>query len=121
VTTPEAKTKAKLRKLLDRYYPGLYTYWPVPMGYGRTTLDVLGCYRGRFFSVETKAEGKKPTLKQTVEIRRMEQAMGRVFVISGTDSPEFDDLRKWLDELTETIDDNPRLTPDSTNRRTVPR
>ena len=27
-------------------------------------MDFLGCYRGRFFAIETKAPGKKPTLRQ---------------------------------------------------------
>jgi hypothetical protein len=118
MTTPEGKVKAKLRKLLNEY-TGLYAYWPVPTGYGRTTLDMLGCYRGRFFSVETKAEGKKPTLKQTLDLQTIERAMGRAFVIAGMDSPEFGDLKTWLDELTDTIDDNPCISPDRTNRRAV--
>ena len=116
--TPEGRVKNKLRRLLGAY-TGMYTYWPVPFGYGRTTLDVLGCYRGRFFSVETKAEGKKPTLKQTMEQQSIERAMGRAFTISGMDSPGFDELRVWLDELTGSIPDDPRITPDRTNRRPI--
>lgn len=120
MTTPEGRVKDKLRKLLKEY-PGLYSYWPVPMGYGRTTLDMLGCYRGRFFSVETKAEGKKPTLKQTVELQNIERAMGHAFVISGVSDPEFGKVREWLDELKSTIDDDPHISPDRTNRRPVQR
>jgi hypothetical protein len=116
MVTPENRVKAKLRKLFMEYR-GLYSYWPVPMGYGRTTLDVLGCYRGRFFSVETKAEGKKPTLKQTLEINHIERAMGRAFVISGVNDPEFEVLKQWLDQLTGDIDDDPHISPDRTNRR----
>lgn len=118
MTTPEGKVKAKVRELL-RGYTGMFSYWPVPMGFGRTTVDVLGCYRGRFFAIETKAEGKKPTLNQSIEIGLVELAMGKVFVISGPQSAGFDELRAWLDHLTETIVDDPHLTPDPVNRRTL--
>ena len=118
MTTPEGRTKAKLRKLLAEY-TGIYTYWPVPFGYGRTTLDVLGCYRGRFFSVETKAEGKKPTLRQTVELQQIETAMGRAFVIAGVNSPVFDELRAWLDEIKEAVPYEPSLSPDQVRRRKI--
>lgn len=116
--TPESKVKAKVRELL-RNYPGAYTYWPVPSGYGRTTLDVLGCYRGRFFSIETKAPGKKPTLRQMQELNGIERAMGKTFVIAGVDDPAIGQLASWLDELSETVDDNPDFTPDKVNRRTL--
>jgi hypothetical protein len=118
MTTPEARVKAKLRKLLGKY-TGIYTYWPVPFGYGRTTLDVLGCYRGRFFSVETKAEGKKPTLRQMGELEHIAEAMGKSFVITGTDSPVFEDLRCWLDELTLTVPYAPHLPSDPVRRRAI--
>jgi hypothetical protein len=118
MANPEARVKAKLRKLLGEY-TGIYAYWPVPFGYGRTTLDVLGCYRGKFFSCETKAEGKKPTLRQQGELEHIAKAMGKPFVISGTDSPEFDALRCWLDELTRTVPYAPTIPPDQTKRRPI--
>jgi hypothetical protein len=117
-TTPESKVKAKLRKLL-KDYPDVYTYWPVPSGFGKTTLDVLGCYRGRFFEVETKAPGKKPTLRQQVELESIGRAMGKTFVITGTDSPVFEELRQWLDELKDTVPHDPHIPSDATNRRVI--
>lgn len=117
-STPEAKVKSKVRRLLAEY-PSMYTYWPVPSGYGNTTLDVLGCYRGRFFTIETKAPGKKPTARQMVEINAIEKAMGRSFIISGEDSPVFDELRRYLDVLSETVPDDPHLTPDQVHRRAL--
>jgi hypothetical protein len=116
-STPEAQVKHKVRELLAKY-DGMYTYWPVPSGYGATTLDVLGCFRKTFFAIETKAPGKKPTGRQMEEINKMEKAMGKVFVIAGTDSPVLEDLRRWLDELAETPND-PHLTPDPVARRTI--
>ena len=117
-TTPENKVKAKLRKLLKNY-PDVYTYWPVPSGFGKTTLDVLGCYRGRFFEIETKAPGKKPTLRQQVELESIGRSMGKTFVITGTDSPVFEELRQWLDELEATVPYAPHIPPDATNRRII--
>ena len=117
-TTPEGAVKRKLRKLLDEY-PDVYTYWPVPTGFGKTQLDMLGCYRGRFFNVETKAPGKKPTLRQEVELATIGQAMGKSFVIIGTDSPVFDELRQWLDDLRTTVPHAPYFTQDATARRKI--
>jgi hypothetical protein len=116
--TPEGKVKAKLRSILNGY-AGMYSYWPVPTGFGPTTLDVLGCYRGRFFAIETKAEGKKPTLRQVGELQRIERAMGEAFIISGVNSPVFGVLIEWLDDLTRTIPDAPHITPDKVNRRAI--
>lgn len=114
--TPEGKVKAKLRRVLD-HYDAMYTYWPVPSGFGKTTLDVIGCYRGRFFSVETKAPGKKPTLRQVGELDAIGKAMGRTFVIAGEQSPVFLELVEWLNHLTETVDDRPHITHDPVARR----
>lgn len=117
--TPEGKVKAKVRGILEAYGDELYAYWPVPTGFGRTTLDILGCYRGRFFSVETKADKKKPTLRQTGELNRIEHAMGRTFVIAGVNSPVFQELRFWLDHLKATVPSDPHISPDQVNRRSI--
>ena len=116
MTTPEGRVKAKVRKLLVTY-DGMYIFMPVPSGYGRTTLDFLGCYRGHFFAVETKAPGKKPTLRQDVELKGVARAMGRTFVIDSVHSPVLEELRAWLDTLTETIRDDPHIPPDQVRRR----
>lgn len=116
--TPEGRVKNRVREVLSRY-PSMYTYWPVPSGFGRTTIDVLGCYRGRFFAVEVKADGKKPTLKQATEMQTMELAMGRTFVVAGVNDPALDELVEWLDELTLGIPYDPHLSPDPVNRRPI--
>jgi hypothetical protein len=118
MTTPESRVKAKVREVLSRY-PSMYTYWPVPSGFGRTTIDVIGCYRGRFFAIEVKAEGKKPTLRQTQELLHMARAMGKTFVISGTSDPAIDALKQWLDELTETTTNDPHLPSDKVRRHRI--
>lgn len=116
--TPEGRVKGKVRKLLARYN-GLYTYWPVPTGFGKTTLDCLGCYRGQFFVVETKAAGKKPTLLQTEELKSIAASMGKTFVISGEDSPVLEELRAWLDHIKATIDDNFDIPSDQVRRAQI--
>ena len=111
--------KGKLRRLLSEYTEGMYTYWPVPSGYGKTTLDVLGCYRGKFFSVETKADGKKPTLRQTEELKAIGRAMGKTFVLAGVNDPGFDRLIQWLDHVTTVVIYDPDIPSDQTNRRVL--
>ena len=78
---------------------------------------MLGCYRGRFFAIETKAPGKKPTLLQDVELRHVAESMGKTFVISGAEG--LDELVAWLDNLTETINYDPHIPEASVNRRGI--
>lgn len=116
--TPEGLVKAKVRKILG-YFDGMYTYWPVPTGYGQTTLDMIGCYRGFFFSIETKAPGKKPTLRQHTCINDMQRAGCKVFVIDGMEDAKFSDLIAWLTKLKATVPHDPSLTPDPVRRRPI--
>jgi hypothetical protein len=96
--TPEGRVKRRVRRLLDRY-EGLYQFWPVQSGLGATTLDVLGCYRGRFFAVETKAAGKALTPRQETTAAQMVAADAKVFVVVGEDSPVLFEMKTWLDAL----------------------
>lgn len=99
--TPEARVKNKLRSLLtdsDRW-GYIYHYWPVPGGYGATTLDVIGCYRGLFFAVEVKKPGGRPTLRQQGVIEDIGLAGGRAFVVDGEASLAV--FEKWLSGVRE--------------------
>lgn len=91
--TPEGAVKLRVKKLLDE--AKCYHYWPVGNGMGSPTLDCLGCHHGRFFSIETKAPGKKPTPRQEGTIREMNAAGGMTFVIDGADG-SYDLLKMWL-------------------------
>ena len=93
--TPEAKIKAKVTKLLQQV-TDLYYWMPVPSGYGASTLDYVGCYRGLYFSIETKAPGKHPTARQSLVIGSIHRAGGKVFVI---DSDNLSELEDWLYEV----------------------
>lgn len=89
--TPEGKVKAKVSRLL-KTTPGVWYTMPVPSGFGESTLDYLGCHLGRFFAVETKAPGKKPTARQENTMAAIRRGGGTVFVIDG-DTTE---LEQWL-------------------------
>lgn len=90
--TPEGRIKQRVSKFLGTM-PGLYYYMPVQAGYGRATLDYVGCYLGHFFSIETKAPGKHPTDRQEVVITAMRRSGAAVFVI---DSDDLSELKRWM-------------------------
>ncbi len=55
----------------------------VPNGYGTPALDFEGCYKGRFFAIETKARGNTPSAMQNLVMRAHQDALG--FSIWGDD------------------------------------
>lgn len=85
--TPEGKIKAQVAKMLKKI--GAYYFFPATGGYGRSGVpDIVGCYEGRFFAIECKAAGKKPTALQAREMRLIQDAGGYVTVYDGTESLE---------------------------------
>lgn len=55
--TPEGKVKNKVKQILKKY--GVWYYMPVAGPFSAHGIpDFVGCYNGKFFSVETKAPGK---------------------------------------------------------------
>lgn len=119
--TPEGKVKKIVRQILDARGSELYQFWPVPGGFGDTTLDVLCTFRGRSFAIETKAPGKKPTLKQAQTIEKMEAAMTKVFVISTDDvsDPQIWNMIAWLVNIEQTVPYDPHISPDQVRRATI--
>lgn len=97
--TPEGKVKTAVKRLLANYGDELYAFWPVPYGYGESSLDCIICYRGRFVSVETKSEGKVPTPRQRVIMGRMLNAGADVFVLDKIEDVQA--LKEYLDDLRE--------------------
>lgn len=102
--TPEGKVKAKVKRLLDKF-KARYEFWPVPYGYGASTLDCLICFRGRFIAVETKAPGKKPTDRQKMIIQQILAAGGIALVVDGDTA--IDQLRETLESISHEPD--PRI------------
>ena len=79
----EKTVKLAVKKRLKEI--GAYQHWPVQLGLGDPCLDCHGCYHGRYFAVETKAPGNKPTLRQQATINRIRAAGGTVFIVDSTE------------------------------------
>ena len=95
MSTPEKKVKTKVRAELLRR--SVYHFMPATGGYGRSGVpDIVGCYRGYFFAIETKAGNNKPTALQERELKQIRDAGGVAFVINETN---LDELIVWLDTL----------------------
>lgn len=94
--TPEGKVKDRVKKLLKE--AGAYYHLPVLNGMGAPTLDIIGCHRGAFFAIETKAPGKKPTERQLQTMEAMSAAGGTVFVVDGSGA-SMATVRAWLATL----------------------
>lgn len=92
--TPEGKIKGKIRTVLETYREMgiLYYYMPVPVGYGRSTLDYLGFICGYGFAIEAKAPGKRPSERQKAIIEEILNSGVPVFIIDDVASlAEFND------------------------------
>jgi Holliday junction resolvase len=77
--TPEAKVKAKVKKLLEELR--IYYFFPATHGYGRSGVpDIVGCFMGLFVAIECKAGKGQLTVLQEREIERIIEAGGFTFV-----------------------------------------
>lgn len=91
--TPEGKVKKMVNAVLGEFVKTvmidgfvvevMYVWWPVPSGFGASSLDCIICYYGHFIAIETKAPGKKPTPRQQLCAAQIRAAGGKVFVIDG--------------------------------------
>jgi len=93
MATIEGKIKDKVKKIL-KTYKNLYYEMPVPSGFGKSGLDFTCCFCGRFFAIETKTPGKKPTALQELTIRNIQQAGGVTFVVDSERGLQ--ELDAWL-------------------------
>jgi hypothetical protein len=92
--TPEGKVKSAIREALAEWGPLVYDFWPVPTGYGKRTLDVLGVFCGVGFAIEAKRPGKDLTVKQAETRDQILAAGGYVFKIDSVEGVE--QLRVWM-------------------------
>lgn len=87
--TPEGKIKERVRNLLNRAKDNgvpLYYFFPPSNGYGTAGApDIVGSCRGKFFGIETKVPGRKPTLLQQRAAEKILESNGVHFLIYGTD------------------------------------
>ena len=90
--TPEAKVKAKVRKLLQEV--GAYYAMPLTGGYGNSGVpDFLICKDGKFYGIECKANGGKPTALQLKHHDDIRKAGGIALIV---DETNVETLRKEL-------------------------
>ena len=90
--TPEAKVKAKVKKLLNEL--GAYYTMPVTGGYGNSGVpDFIVCKESLFYGIECKANGGKPTALQLKHLDDIRKAGGIALVI---DETNVETLRKEL-------------------------
>jgi hypothetical protein len=79
--TPEKRVKDKVVAQLKAL--GAYYFYPVTGGFGASGVpDIIVCYKGRFFGLECKANGNKPTKLQQLNIDKINGAGGIALVIN---------------------------------------
>lgn len=95
--TPEAKVKAKIKKILAAY--NVYYAMPVGSVFGNSGVpDFLCCIQGRFLAIEAKANGNKPTALQLKHIRDIQESKGCALVVDETNLGALELLIQTLKE-----------------------
>ena len=96
--TPEAKVKAKVKKLLNEY--GALHFSPFMAGMGSAGVsDIICLYKGKFIAIECKADEKKlPTELQKKFLEKV-RAWGGIGLIIHNEN--IDLLKQTLDILGE--------------------
>jgi len=91
-STPEAKVKEKIKKILKEH--GVYYAMPMGTGYGNSGVpDFLCCIKGRFLAIEAKAGKGIPTALQEKNLRDIKVAGGIALVVNENNIEE---LKTWL-------------------------
>jgi pantoate kinase len=79
--TPEAKVKAKIKKILKDH--NVYFAMPIGTGYGSSGVpDFLCCVNGHFLAIEAKAGKGTTTALQDKNIREIKESGGMAVVIA---------------------------------------
>ena len=80
-TTPEAKVKRVVAQQLREIKA--YYFYPATGGYGKSgVLDIVGCYKGKFFGIECKAGKNKPTALQEKNLKDITESNGIALVVN---------------------------------------
>ncbi|MDO4706268.1 MAG: hypothetical protein Q4A98_08710 [Comamonadaceae bacterium] len=99
-STPEGKVKQKVIAWLKQR--GVYYAMPVGGPYGRAGIpDFLCCYQGHYLAIETKAPGKRSTLRpsQAQQIAQITHAGGSALIVD--DVRQLDEWeRQWMSGTT---------------------
>ena len=90
--TPEAKVKAKVKKILDGI--NAYHFSPMTGGYGRSGVpDIIVCYKGKFLAIECKAGDNQPTALQQLNLSQIKQNGGHSIVVNEANVGE---VEAWI-------------------------
>jgi pantoate kinase len=82
-TTPEAKVKAKIKKILTEH--NVYYAMPIGTGYGNSGVpDFLCCVNGKFVAIEAKAGKGQATALQLKNLSEINKAGGYTCLINET-------------------------------------
>ena len=74
-------------------------HMPVSNGMGVHGIpDFIGHYRGRFFAIETKTKGKKPTARQEHQLNALDLTGAATFVVDSEEGLE--GVKEWINETT---------------------
>lgn len=83
MATPESKVKKQVVAVLKEY--GMYYFYPVTGGYGRSGVpDIVACWKGRFLGIECKANGGTPTALQIKNLEQIVAADGISILVDET-------------------------------------
>jgi len=93
--TPEAKVKAKVTGILKSHKA--YFFYPFSGGFGTSGIpDIVGCVNGKFFGIECKANGGKPTALQLHNLNMIQLCGGKAIVVDETNIHEVEELMQCL-------------------------
>lgn len=97
--TPEAKVKAKVKKLLVEM--GAYHFFPMTGGFGHSGIpDIVACLQGRFIGIECKTRGNKPTALQLEQLKQISECGGLALVVNEDSLVELKEvIVSWLNTV----------------------
>lgn len=100
-TTPEGKLKKEVKAYLKEI--GAWYYMPVQNGMGVVGIpDIVGCYKGFFFAIETKAPVKNPRTDEALWKKATANQQARISEICGAGGVAIvtDNLQRVKDMIT---------------------
>lgn len=81
---PEFYVKQEIKRQLAALGTSCWYFMPEQGGYGRAGIpDFVGCYCGRFFAIEAKADKGRLSAYQQREIKGIRTASGEALVVVG--------------------------------------
>ena len=96
--TPEKLVKNKVVAQLKKL--GAYYFYPVTGGWGASGVpDIIACYRGRFFGIECKTKGNKPTKLQQINLDNIKAQGGAALVIDETNVKDLTSIMENFDGI----------------------